>query len=182
MSSASSSVLGNLVWVLPRPRPTRVDGKEFYYKGAFPLHFEKRLWRLLGKPRKVLHCFGGWAEIGLKVDLKRETKPHIIADAHHLPFKDEVFDAVICDPPYSDEENKRLYGIGVKLQYRKWIKEAERVLKPRGFLVQYHTTWLPRPEHCSYWMRILVLVSQWHQARVVGIFQKEDKMKAPLEY
>ena len=29
-------------WVLPRPRKD-------YYVGGFPLHFEKKLWRLLGE-------------------------------------------------------------------------------------------------------------------------------------
>ena len=48
-------------WVLPRPRKVR-------YKGGFPLHFEKKLWRLLGEPVSVLHPFGGKAEIGVRVD------------------------------------------------------------------------------------------------------------------
>jgi len=170
-----STVLGNLVWVLPRPRPSIVDGKTVYYKGAFPLHFEKRLWRLLGKPEKVLHPFGGLAEIGVRVDINPETNPDYVGDAHSLPFDDETFDAVICDPAYSDEENKQLYGVERPLEYKKWLNEAERVLKPRGFLVLYHDRWLPRPKSCSYWMRILVLVSQHHRARVCGIFQKDDK-------
>ena len=39
-------------WVLPRPRPDA-------YVGGFPLHFERRLWEVLGKPAKFLHPFGG---------------------------------------------------------------------------------------------------------------------------
>lgn len=162
------SVLGNLVWVLPRPRLP-------YYKGGFPLHFEKRLWRLLGKPKLVLHPFGGATEIGIKIDLKREVEPDIIADAHHLPFKNNCFDAVICDPPYSETRNKVLYNLSIPLKFNKWCNEAERVLKNNGFLVLYHERWLPRPKSCEYWMRILLLVSQHHRARVVGIFQKVKK-------
>ena len=33
-------------WVLPRPRPDA-------YVGSFPLHFEKKLHRLMGEPEKV---------------------------------------------------------------------------------------------------------------------------------
>lgn len=53
-------------WVLPRPRKDA-------YVGSFPLHFEQRLWRLMGKPAKVLHPFGGLAEIGDWVDGTIET-------------------------------------------------------------------------------------------------------------
>jgi len=165
-----STVLGNLVWVLPRPR---LEKDRSYYPGSFPLHFEKRLWRILGKPEQVLHNFGGKAEIGIRVDLKRDVKPDVIADAHHLPFRNNIFNTVICDPPYSDEETNKLYGVSTPLKYKIWLKEAERVLKDRGFLVQYHDRWLPRPKSCSYWMRIIVLVSQHHRGRICGIFQKE---------
>lgn len=164
------STLGNLVWVLPRPRIPA-------YKGSFPLHFETRLWRLLGKPKLVLHQFGGRAEIGIKVDLRREVGPHIIADAQKLPFKSNVFDAVICDPPYSKQRNLRLYGLKRDVKYSVWIKEAERVLRQKGFLVLYHERWLPRPKSCEYWMRVIVLVGQHHRPRVVGIFQKGETVK-----
>lgn len=170
----TSTVLGNLVWVLPRPR---LEEDKSYYKGAFPLHFEKRLWRLLGKPEKVLHNFGGKARIGLRIDINRQVEPDIVADAHHLPFTDESFDAVICDPAYSNEENEKLYNVIHPLKFKQWCQESERVLKLRGFLVLYHDRWLPRPKSCSYWMRVLVLPSQHHRARVCGIFQKEKTTK-----
>lgn len=172
-SPSLSTVLGNLVWVLPRPRLTIEEGRKSYYRGGFPLHFEKRLFRLLGKPSLILHSFGGKAEIGIRVDLKKEVKPDVIGDAHFLPFRDSCFGAVICDPPYSDKENKDLYDVSLPLKFGLWCKEAERVLEKNGFLVLYHDRWLPRPKSCCYWMRILVLVSQHHRARIAGIFQKE---------
>jgi len=114
------------------------------------------------------------AEFGIKVDLKRKVKPDVIADAHHLPFQDEIFDTVICDPAYDDIRNKEMYNIETLLKYKTWVNEAERVLKPNGFIVLYHERWLPKPKSCSYWMRILLLVSQHHRPRVVGIFQKDE--------
>ena len=53
-------------WVLPRPRLDRPLPDGGYNKGGFPLHFEQKLWRVLGCPAKVLHPFGGRAEIGTR--------------------------------------------------------------------------------------------------------------------
>ena len=85
----------------PRPPKSR-------YKGGFPLHFEQNLIQLLGYPDKVLHPFGGMAEYGTRVDLNPAVEPDVVADAHELPFEDGEFDAVVLDPPYSDEEAERL--------------------------------------------------------------------------
>ncbi|MFA5307354.1 MAG: hypothetical protein WC365_07945 [Candidatus Babeliales bacterium] len=167
--STELGILGNLVWVLPRPRMP-------YYKGGFPLHFEKRLWRLLGKPNQslVLHPFGGMAEIGVRCDIKADTNPDYVCDAHNLPFSDESYQIVICDPPYSNEENKTLYGNQGELHFAKWVAEASRVCKPNGFVVLYHDRWLPKPPKCSYWMRIIVMVSQHHRGRICSIYQKDE--------
>ena len=86
-------------WVLPRPRPDA-------YVGGFPLHFERRLWELSASPTKVLHPFGGLAEIGDFVDLNPTTIPTWVGDAHDLHWiDDDSYDLVILDPPYSAEES-----------------------------------------------------------------------------
>lgn len=78
-------------WVLPRPRKDA-------YVGSFPLHFERKLWRLLGEPEKVLHPFGGLAEIGDTVDLNATTAPTLVGDAHDLDWiADDTYDLVILD-------------------------------------------------------------------------------------
>ena len=96
-------MIPSLVWTLPRPAKSR-------YRGAFPLYFEQNLVQLLGYPERILHPFGGMAELGTRVDLNGDTEPDVVADAHDLPFEDETFDLVILDPPYSDEESAELYG------------------------------------------------------------------------
>ena len=124
----------NEAWVLPRPRR---DNK---YIGCFPQHFEGKLWRRLGRPTAILHPFGGMSIMGLRIDLRRETKPDIIADAHNLPLRGEIIEVVILDPPYSEELSERLYGTAKlkTLSFKEYTTEAVRVLKEGGILVMYH--------------------------------------------
>lgn len=172
-----------LAWTLPRPRMKR------YIKGGFPLHFESNLLelygfdledhhtadgrqlRLFGGGEKVLHPFGGMAEYGLRVDVNPDLRPHVIADAHFLPFKAEVFDMVIVDPPYSDELSKEVYGTG-KLRYYTYVSEAVRVCKPGGYIALYHVMMLPRPKGTAYHKRIFLGIRLWHRLRCVSVFRK----------
>lgn len=155
-------------WVLPRPRKNR-------YRGGFPLHFEKKLHRLLGEPETVLHPFGGQAEIGDRVDLNAATGPRWIGDAHCMDFiADEAYDLVVLDPPYSDEESKELYGTP-KLHFKKYISEAVRVCKPGGHVAVYHYWPTSRPEGTRLVQRIVVLTRTWHRPRVCQVFRKEER-------
>ena len=154
------------IWTLPRPRKP-------YYRGGFPLHFEKKLWRLLGEPKKVLHPFGGRAEIGDRVDLNHEVNPTWIGDAHNMDWiADNTYDLVICDPPYNDKLSKELYNTP-KIKYKKYINEAVRVCKSGGFIASYHWIWTTRPLKTAYYKIIVVLLGQNHRARICCIYQKE---------
>ena len=153
-------------WVLPRPRKDA-------YVGSFPLHFEKKLWRLLGCPEKVLHPFGGLAEIGDFVDLNETTAPTWVGDAHNLHFiEDDSYDLVILDPPYSDEEAETLYAIDTPLRWSVFVGEAVRVCKPGGHVAVYHVKQPPRPEGTRLVHRVVVLTRTWHAARICFIFEK----------
>lgn len=165
----------NFVWILPRPRKHR-------YKGGFPLHFEKKLIKLLKPTGPILHSFGGMAEYGLRVDINPEVKPDIIADAHHLPFKNDVFGLVICDPPYDEEHSQKLYKTKA-VNYSKYISEAVRVCKPGGFVVSYHWALTPRPPQTSYFCRIFIAGRIWHRPRVACVFQKDtEEIKKKKEF
>ena len=153
-------------WVLPRPRKDA-------YVGSFPLHFEKKLWRLLGCPEKVLHPFGGLAEIGDFVDLNETTAPTWVGDAHNLHFiEDDSYDLVILDPPYSDEEAETLYAIDTPLRWGVFVGEAVRVCKPGGHVAVYHVKQPPRPEGTRLVHRVVVLTRTWHAARICFVFEK----------
>lgn len=154
-------------WVLPRPRQNK-------YRGGFPLHFEKKLWRLYGCPARVLHPFGGAAEIGDRVDLIEETKPAWVGDAHNMSWiADNTYDLVILDPPYDEKQSKELYGTP-KPRYKDYMAEAVRVTKIGGHIAMYHWVMTPRPAGTKFDRRIVILTRVWHRPRVCCIFKKEN--------
>lgn len=152
-------------WVLPRPRPD-------CYVGSFPLHFEQKLHRLLGSPAKVLHPFGGLAEIGDSVDLNETTTPTWVGDAHDLHWiADNTYDLVILDPPYSDEEAAWLYSTP-RLKPGRFTAEAVRVTRVGGHVAVYHRQQPRRPEGTRLIHRIVILTRTGHAPRVCFVFEK----------
>jgi predicted methyltransferase len=132
------------------------------------------LWEVLGRPTRVLHPFGGLAEIGDFVDLNATTTPTYVGDAHDLNalgIEDDSYDLVILDPPYSDEESDRLYGTG-PLRWTVFVNEAVRVTKPGGHVAVYHVKQPPRPEGTRLVRRIVILTRTWHTPRVCFVFEK----------
>jgi len=168
-------MIENISWVLPRPRKTNK------YIGGFPLHFEKKVIRLLGFDEikdkdKILHPFGGMSEFGIRVDIKPEVKPDFVGDAHNLEmFKDNTFELVILDPPYNEEYSKRLYGTE-KPRWKAYTKEAVRVLKEGGYLVVYHYLATPRVENTVLVKRIFLETRVWHKLRCIHIHKKDIKV------
>lgn len=161
-------------WVLPRPRKD-------CYVGSFPQHFEKKLWRLMGKPTRVLHPFGGLSEVGDSVDLNASTSPTWVGDAHNMDWIDDgSYDLVILDPPYSDEESSWLYGTG-PLKPGKFIAEAVRVTKVGGHVAIYHVRQPTRPKGTHLVHRIVVLTRANHTARICFIFEKLDPDATPAQ-
>lgn len=153
-------------WHLPRP-------VRYSYKGAYPLNFENMFKKFLGHD-EYLHVFSGKAESGLRIDLKIENKPDIVADAHHLPFKDNTFKAVLADPPYSNDYAKELYQTP-NLSIKKYCKEFVRVVMEGGIIAIYHLMMVPRPTDTTYKGVIAIITGMFHKARVVSIFEKQGK-------
>jgi hypothetical protein len=152
-------------WVLPRPRPDA-------YVGGFPLHFERRLWEVCGKPEKVLHPFGGLCEIGDSVDLNETTTPTWVGDAHDLHWiEDGSYDPVILDGPNSADESAELYGTPPP-RWGAYTAEAVRVCRVGGLVAVYLDKQPARPEGTRLVRRIVVLTRTWHRPRVCFVFEK----------
>lgn len=162
--SVRAEVIPTLVWTLPRPARSK-------YKGAFPLYFEQNLVQLLGYPERILHPFGGMAELGLRVDLNETLEPDLVADAHALPLASGSFDLVVLDPPYSDQEAQELYQTPT-LRPAVYTSEAVRVLREGGWLVVYGDREPARPPRCNHALRIVVVLRPHHRPRIAGVFQK----------
>jgi hypothetical protein len=159
------------VWVLPRPRPDA-------YVGGFPLHFERKLMRLMGWPAKVLHPFGGLCEYGDSIDLNASTTPTWVGDAHDLHWiKDDTYDLVVLDPPYSDEEAEWLYATPA-LRPKQYIAEAIRVCRVGGHVALYHRVQpsTPKGENgvpvVKLVHRLVILTRSGHAPRVCFIYEK----------
>lgn len=160
------------IWTLPRPRKP-------YYPGSFPLHFEKKLIRLLNMDEiqdheEIFHPFGGYAEFGIRNDLNPEVNPNYSLDAHDLSdLGSDIYKLVICDPPYNDKLSEEMYKTP-PVKYKTYIEEAVRVCQPRGFIASYHWLWTPKPKGTEYHKIIVVLPGQWHRARICCIFRKHS--------
>lgn len=161
-------MITTIAWTLPRPPKSK-------YRGGFPLFFEQNLQQVLGYPDRVLHPFGGRAEIGIRCDLDPTVEPDFVCDAHQLPFDDASFDCVILDPPYSDDEALELYKTTVKLKPKTYIGEAVRVCREGGWVVLYGDREPARPARCNPTYRILVTLRAYHRPRVCMVFQRRKK-------
>ena len=168
-------MIETLAWVLPRPNKSK-------YIGSFPLHFEKRLLKVLNiaQDAKILHPFGGKAEFGLRCDINSNVQPDIVCDAHNLPFRDNEFDLVILDPPYNEDYARRLYDTSKfgKLKFGKYTTEGVRVCKESGYVVMYHFLATPRIPNTILVKRILMETRLWHKSRIVHIHQKRSELWA----
>lgn len=116
---------------LPRPSSK--------YFGSYPLHFERKIPKWLGT-NNFIHLFSGSAKTGIRIDIKFENKPDIVADVHHLPFRDNSFDGGIADPPYDLRDGIKkedLYQTG-PLKEKLWSSELKRVVKPNCRIAVLH--------------------------------------------
>ena len=114
---------------------------EFPDGGGYPIGFLE--WALetmrCADYSKVLHVCSGSVISGVRVDIRREMNPSVVADAINLPFENESFDFILSDPPYSEDYASNLYKTGNRYPSPSAIlQEAERVLRPNGLIGLLH--------------------------------------------
>lgn len=103
--------------------------------GGYPKGFVEWALQEMGcdDERTVLHLCSGSMVTGVRVDIRPEMNPDIVADCRNVPLPDESFDFILADPPYSEDYASNLYGTGK--HYPKpgqIVKEAMRLLRPGG--------------------------------------------------
>jgi hypothetical protein len=99
--------------------------------GMYPASFIQKILPWLRCDRsEVLHvCSGGLAKgEGIRVDVRPEAKPDIVADGRALPLDAGSVAAVLIDPPYSEHYAKELYGTDYPRPAH-LLREAARVVR-----------------------------------------------------
>jgi hypothetical protein len=117
-------------------------------------------------------------KLGVRVDLNPEVKPNYLCDIHKLSkhLDPILYDIILADPPYSDEETDKLYGEHLpKLNYSVWTKECDKFLRPGGLFIIYHKFLVPNPDPEKYMVvkRVAIFNRVWHLPRVAVFFKKK---------
>ena len=148
------------------------------YSGIYPMGFMKRLSNLINFDfKKILHLFSGTLKKTANhdtLDIKKELKPTIIADAReNFPIKNNSYDVVIADPPYDDWKiyGKKLYGTEIVKPYS-FVKEAVRITKPNGYICILHHLVYKTPKNTIRKAVISITTGPNMRVRVLNIFKK----------
>jgi hypothetical protein len=156
------------------------------YYGEFPPSYLDRITAMLANTgvRSVLHLFSGTVEKGrfereLTIDVNADLSPDLSLD---LDVEDmwpelvveemgELPDAVIADPPYSEEDAAH-YGTCL-VNRNKVVKGCARVLKRGGLLVWLDQVWpMFRKDELEMIGTVGLIRSTNHRVRCTFIWRK----------
>ncbi len=153
----------------PGDAPAAVYGQ--YPRSLIP----KLLPWLLCERHEILHvCSGSLAPgEGIRVDIRPEAKPDILADGRDLPLEDGSQAAVLIDPPYTEHYARHLYGVDYPRPSH-LLKEAARVVRRGGRIgfVHYIT---PKPAPGTRLIRAFGLSTGFDMPmRAVTIYERDQ--------
>lgn len=101
--------------------------------GGYPIGFLKWARHIIRVRRDyaLLHVCSGSVRRGVTVDIRRSVGPRAQADGLRLPFRSNLFDGALIDPPYTEQYARDLYGTGYPPPTA-LVREAIRCVQPGG--------------------------------------------------
>jgi len=130
--------------------------------------------------REILHvCSGSLPRgEGIRVDVRPEARPDILADGRHLPLAGGSVMAVLIDPPYSAHYARELYGVEYPRPSH-LLREAARVVRPGGRIgiVHYIT---PKPVRGTTFVRAFGLSTGFDMPMRALTFFERDQAELAL--
>lgn len=133
---------------------------------------------------QILHVCSGALPPGegIRVDVRREARPDVVADGRALPrdlFPDGSVAAVLIDPPYSEHYARELYGV----EYPRpsdLLAEAARVVRPGGRIgfIHYIT---PKPVAGTSFVKAKAFSTGFNMpVRAASIYERDHGLELAL--
>ena len=144
--------------------------------GRFPVGFLATAAKFLRSDRgKILHVCSGSLPPGegIRVDIKPERRPDIVADGRNLPIADDSQDAVLIDPPYTPHYAKELYGTEYPRPAH-LLAEAVRVARPCSRIGFVHYIIAKPPKGAQWVLSRGLSVGFGFPMRAFTVFQKDQ--------
>lgn len=151
--------------------------------GQYPRGFIRKMLPWLRCRRdQVLHLCSGCLPRGegIRVDIRPDARPDVVADVTDLPIASDSVAAVMCDPPYSPDYARRLYGVAYP-RPSAVLAEAGRVVRPGGVVCFVHYI-TPAPPPGLRFVKAWALSTGFDMpVRAVTLYEKAQPVLAGLE-
>lgn len=118
--------------------------------------------------KRVLHLFGGQSTWGMRLDIDRSTRPHVIGDAWLPPFQRDSFDIVILDPPY----------LKINQQMKTQLLQGASYVA-REQVIWFHTIWIAADSKLKFREGWLVRVGDSCSVRCLQVFDCPTEKTKP---
>lgn len=119
--------------------PPPAHGQRQRYPSRFLFNLQRHYPEFIGD--YTLHMFSGSADWGTTTDIRPETGADYVAPFDALPFRDELWDHVLADPPYADHYAGEWHTDLPKPKHI--LREAARLVKPGGLIGILHIIIIP---------------------------------------